>query len=382
LSYQWFFNGTNIIGATSTALTLISVQPSNSGNYNALVTNTSGSVTSAAALLTVSIAPTILTQPVAQVVVAGNTAIFSVTASGVPTPTVQWQFNGTNIAGASSSSYTNNNTQPANAGAYRAAITNVAGGLVSSNAMLIVQAPPSIVVAPSNQTLVVGTDAPFSVTATGTAPLYYQWYFNGTNIPGATSNVLTIASAQPGNAGNYTVGVTNSVGAATSPPATLNILTPASIVTPPASRTVISGSNATFTVTATGTAPLNYQWKFNGTNLSGKTTTSLIVSHARPEDAGQYVVTVDNTYGSDHSDPAILTVLSARPVISSSRIVSNHFRLTFQAESNVTYVIEYKVDLSGAGWSTLTTVSPGAGLFTFEDSASVSAHRLYRLRLQ
>jgi hypothetical protein len=382
LSYQWFFNGTNILGATSNVLTLVSVQTNNSGFYNALVTNTSGSVTSAAALLTVSTAPTILTQPVAQVVVAGNTSIFSVTASGVPTPTFQWQFNGTNIASATSSSYTNNNTLPSNAGAYRAAITNAAGGLVSSNAMLIVQSPPSIVVAPSNQTVLVGTDAPFSVTAAGTAPLFYQWYFNGANIPGATSNVLALANAQPANAGGYTVAVTNSVGNITSPPATLTILTPASIIAPPTSRSVVSGSNATFTVSATGTAPLTYQWKFNGTNLNGKTTTSLTISHARPEDAGQYIVTVDNTYGSDHSDPAILTVLSSRPVISSSRVVSNHFRLTFQAESGVTYVVEYKTDLNGASWNTLTNLTPGPGSVTFEDPAPASPRRFYRLRVQ
>jgi hypothetical protein len=380
LSYLWFFNGTNILGANANVLTLTAVQTNQSGLYNALVTNTSGSVTSAAALLTVSVAPTILTQPVAQVVVSGSTSIFNVTASGVPTPSFQWQFNGTNIAGATSTSYTNNNTQPANAGAYRAAITNAAGGVISSNAMLIVQSAPFIVVAPSNQTVVVGTDVPFSVTVGGTAPLYYQWYFNGANIPGATSNLLTVANPQPASAGSYTVTITNSLGAVTSPPATLTLLIPASITTPLTSHTVVTGSNATFTITATGTAPLNYQWFFNGTNLSGKTTTSLTISHAQPADAGQYKVTVDNTYGSDHSE-AILTVLSSRPVITSSSVVSNHFRLTFQAESSVTYVIEYKTDLTGANWNTLTNLTPGAGSVTFEDPAPASPRRFYRLRV-
>src|SRR5205823_6422413 len=148
--------------------------------------------------------------------------------------------------------------------------------------------PPSVTAAPTNQAVVAGNDAPFSVTAAGTSPLFYQWYFNGANIPGATSNVFTVAGAQPANAGAYTVSVTNMAGGITSSAANLNVLIPASITAQPASQTVISGSNATFAVAATGSAPLTYQWKFNGTNLAGKTTASLTVSHARTEDAGQY----------------------------------------------------------------------------------------------
>src|SRR5262249_44157526 len=162
-----------------------------------------------------------------------------------------------------------------------------------------------------------------------------------------------VFNAQPANAGAYTVTISNVAGATTSSPATLTVLTPASITAQPVSRTVVSGSNATFTVSATGSAPLTFQWKFNGTNLGGKTTTSLPISHARPEDAGQYVVAVDNPYGSDHSDPAILTVLSARPIISSFAFVSNHFRVVFQAEPNVTYVVEHKTSFGSTTWSAL-----------------------------
>src|SRR5207302_9587868 len=93
LNYQWFFNGTNIFGATDNVLTLTSVQPSDAGLYNALVTNTSGSVTSAAARLTVSTPPAIVSQPTNQTVMAGTSSAFMVMASGVPVPSFQWQFN-------------------------------------------------------------------------------------------------------------------------------------------------------------------------------------------------------------------------------------------------------------------------------------------------
>ena len=91
---------------------------------------------------------------------------------------------------------------------------------VTAVATLTVLVPPSIVSQPTNQTAVAGSDVGFSVAASGSMPLSYQWFFNGSVLPGATATNLNLLSVQSANAGNYWVVITNISGAVTSSVAT------------------------------------------------------------------------------------------------------------------------------------------------------------------
>ncbi len=189
---------------------------------------------------------------------------------------------------------------------------------------------PSIVTQPQPQTNTVGTPVEFTITASGTAPLFYQWQFNTTNISGATATNYAIASAQTTNAGNYTVIITNLAGKATSDVATLTVLltnTPPTITTNPiASQTNAVGGTANFSVAATGTAPLSYQWRFNGTNISSTATNSSFAkSNVQTNDAGPYTVVVTNIAGAVTSTVASLTVTSAPPTAAATNIVISQF---------------------------------------------------------
>src|SRR5262249_30183475 len=150
--------------------------------------------------------------------------------------------------------------------------------ITSSNAVLTVNTlslPPGIVTPPQSQTVTRSNNATFTVVASGTAPLSYQWQFNTVNIAGATSTTYTRTNVQLADAGNFTVAVANAAGAITSSIAVLTVTTtnvPPSITAQPQPLTVNQGSNATFSVTATGTVPLSYQWQFNAANISGATT--------------------------------------------------------------------------------------------------------------
>ena len=86
---------------------------------------------------------------------------------------------------------------------------------------------PAIQTQPQSQSAAVGNGVQFSVTATGRPGVTYQWYFNGAAITGATNSTYSLLSAQSGNAGNYTVVVSNLVGFVTSNPATLTVSTAA-----------------------------------------------------------------------------------------------------------------------------------------------------------
>jgi hypothetical protein len=174
----------------------------------------------------VNVPPAITAQPQSQTVNQGSNATFTVTASGTPAPGYQWTFNGTNINGANGSSYTRANAQLADAGTYAVIATNAGGSLASSNALLTVNVPPAITAQPQSQTVNQGSNATFTVTASGTPAPGYQWTFNGTNIVGATGSSYTRVSAQPTDAGSYAVIVTNAGGSLTSSNALLSIAVP------------------------------------------------------------------------------------------------------------------------------------------------------------
>src|SRR5207249_196207 len=183
------------------------------------------------------------------------------------------RFNGTNLSGATKTSYTRTNAQSADAGNYSVQVFNGLGSVFSSNAVLTVNAAPSITAQPQGQAVVLGSSAGFNVTAVGAAPLAYQWrkdgtnLANGANISGATTSALAVSNVQLADLGAYTVAVSNSYGSVTSSPSILGQATVPVILTQPQNQTNNFGTLASFNVVATGNG-LTYQWRRAGTNLA------------------------------------------------------------------------------------------------------------------
>jgi sugar lactone lactonase YvrE len=223
-TYQWKKDGTAIAGATNASLTLHNVLLADAGSYTVVVTNSVSSSTSGTALLTVRVPPAITTQPVSQTVTAGATVTFTVVAGGTPPLNYQWYKNGAAIAGATAASYTIATVQAADTARYTVVVSNAVTSATSSAAVLSLNGPPIIVTPPANQVVNTGQSAAFAVVAAGTAPLTYQWSKEGAALGGATAATLTLASAQPADAGRYTVTVSNTLGFVTSPAATLTVL--------------------------------------------------------------------------------------------------------------------------------------------------------------
>jgi hypothetical protein len=252
--------------------------------------------------------PNITGQPQNQSASQGASATFTVIASGSAPLHYQWSFYGTNLSGANGSSYIRTNAQPADAGPYSVVVTNTLGAATSSNALLVVIVPPTITTQPQSQTVTQGTSPTFTVAASGTAPFSYQWRLGGADISGATTSSYTRSNAQLTYAGNYSVVVTNSAGSATSSNALLTVVAPPGITAQPQNQVVLQGNNASFTVTASGTGPLFYQWRWFGANLAGATGTSLSLTAVTNKQSGPYTVVVTNAYGAATSQVATLTV--------------------------------------------------------------------------
>lgn len=333
-SYQWNLNSAAISGATSSTYTVPSAQSANAGNYSVTVTNGVGSVTSSLAAVTVG-TTTILSNPASISLIPTQTGLFSVSSQGVGQISYQWYqipsggSTGVALSGATSSNYTTPSVDLTYDGdQYYATVTDSCGTLNSTSATLTVtagNAPPTILTQPVGQTVPVGGTTSFTVVASGTPTLSYQWYripagqTTGTAIAGATAatyNVPATATTTANDQDSYYVVVTNSYGQATSQPASLAVGNGIQITQQPVTQYVSVGASATYQVTAVSALPLTYQWyeAAPGTStfaaIPGATSSSYTDPSASSTDNGAvfYVVVSNGVTTSVTSSSAALFV--------------------------------------------------------------------------
>ena len=278
------------------------------------IRNIAGNTNSDAATLTVLVPPTFTSQPASRTVVVGTDVTFTLAVSATPAPAIQWRFKGTPIPGANSGSYTVTAARTNDAGAYDAIVSNSAGTNASAVATLTVLELARILSDPATQNANAGSTVIFGVTAAGTPPLLYQWQFNGLTLGGASGSTLTLLNVQPTNVGAYTVVVGNAANTITSAVANLTVNVRPTITVQPTNLVVVAGSSVTFTAAATGTPPLSYFWRFNGTPIPGARGATLTLNSVQGFNAGIYSVIVSNVVGSVLSAPALLEVIAAGPV--------------------------------------------------------------------
>jgi len=319
LSYQWRFNGAAIGGANSPVLRLSGVTVANAGSYTVAVSNNAGNASSNAAVLTVSagapaaVAPSIVTQPVSVTARAGSTATFAVGVDGTGPFSFQWRRNGANITGATSAVLTFNAVALPNAGTFSVAVSNSAGSVTSSNAVLDVSADttptaPTITSQPSTLIVPYRGSGVVAVGATGSGPLAYQWSKDGAELPGATLPVLDFRIVAEQDVGTYTVTVSNSMGSVVSRAVDIILLDAPVITQQPLSVTANEGENAIFYVAASSSG-LRYQWSMNGSPLPGRIGNTLNVGPLVAGNSGAvYSVAVYNGAGMVYSEGAVLTV--------------------------------------------------------------------------
>lgn len=255
---------------------------------------------------------------------------------------------------------------------------------VDQSFLVLTNAMPVITADPTNVTINLGSDAFFGVSAT-TAPLNYQWRFNGLDLFGATNSTLFIPRATTNRAGPYRVVVSNPLGAVTSAVAVLTILAPPGvpqITMQPANRVARVGEAASFSIGATGNPTLLYQWyqgaspNTNGlvAGATGSTYTTGPVSTNT-----SYWVSVRNSLGMVDSTPGSVTVLPAITARLSLTRLSGMAAVYVDGPVGTQYLLQYSTNLTGTNWSTLLDYNQSVNPFIYIDSGSLGApFRLYR----
>jgi sugar lactone lactonase YvrE len=257
--------------------------------------------------------------------------------------------------------YTLKNIGPAVVGNYTVVVRNAFGAVTSDVATVSLSGPPVILSQPLNQTALIGDDVTMSVSTTGDLPQTYQWSLNGATLP-QNGSTISITNAQTTDAGTYKVVVSNSVGSVTSQPAVLQVGTAPVITNQPVSQEVVYPTNATFVGGASGSAPLRYQWLFNGTSMASATNASVVISNVVLTRAGSYQLVVTNVFGSTTSEAATLTIDQAPPAFTSppsstTMVYGNASVLTAGAISTIPFTYQWMLNgtlLDGATSSALT----------------------------
>ena len=357
MSYQWVQNGTSIVSATNTSLAITNAQLTNAGNYQLVVSNSYGAVTSAVAVLTVNDpAPSFTLQPTNRWVLQNSNATLTASVVGLPPFTYQWLLNGAAIPWATNTTITVTNAQPTNEGNYSLAASNAYGTATSSNAFLnVVDVPEAL--GPTNLTWVNSSQPPWfaesntthdgfaaaaagqssgsyqsvlQTTVTGPGTLSFWWADSGSaalifSVDGPTLATLRQSGLSWTNPTFYLASgvhvLTWTASSAFGGMAYLDQVTytpgptPVFITTQPASQTNAAGNNVTLSVGATGSPPLNYQWYFNGATISGATASSVTVANIQASNIGTYYVVVTNSCCMAVSSNAVLGVTPSAPTI-------------------------------------------------------------------
>ena len=351
----------------------------------------------ASGTLTVRMAPAIVTSPVSQTVVVGGGVTFTASASGYPTPTVQWQqsangSNYTNISGATSTTYIITAAAASlNGYHYRAVFTNIAGTATTSAATLTVQSAPAVTTNPTSSTVTAGQTATFKAAASGNPTPTVQWQVSTgggsfSNIAGATSTTLSVSATAVQNGSVYRAVFTNSVGSATTTSATLTVRFAPTVSASPSSQTVVAGQTATFSAAASGNPTPSIQWQVstNGgtsfSNVSGATSATLTVKSTTAAQNGyQYRAVFTNSVGTATTAVATLSVQFGPTVTTSptsqSTTAGQNVSFSAAASGNPAPSVQWQVSTDGGVTYSNISGATGTTLTLSSVSTSQSGYR-------
>ncbi len=358
LTFQWRRNGIEIPGATDDFLDLTNIGENQQGSYDVVIRNQLGSVTSSSAEVRVLGVPRLTQIPQSLDAAVGGRAVFSVVVDprdvALGGLEFQWFHDGEpvsvsqNILGAQSATLALTRIQSSMAGEYQVRVTGPGGEVLSDPAILSVVTAPVITNPPARQLKVLqGGNLELSVSAVGSEPLQYEWFFNSEVIPGATAATLRVESVDIVNEGTYRVRVSNGLGVASSSPSQVIVESPPVITQSFGNVVAKRGDPVTLRVEVTAKPDPLIIWKRNGVTIQGSSGNELTIPSVGDRHQGIYTVQAINPVGSDTVNGTIIVSEAPRilvPPRGGFAANGGSARLAVTAVSNLPLIYEWFIN--------------------------------------
>ncbi len=369
ITYQWKKGASIISNANAATYTLSNIQSGDAALYSVTLSNGCGNITSSDFQLNVNQKPSITVNPnPTNVLCAGAT--LTLNADVISATSYKWQKDGVDI-GNTTKTLTIPSVAASNAGVYTFVATNDCGNSTSGTAQVTIKDKPSItsISAPTNVCAGATASLVATVVPNGDNNLTYAWALNGTAVPNGNGATLVVPNFQAANAGTYSFTVTNSCGSTSS--ATNNQNVTIQLITTPSIATISNQSVCintsllvTTTITNLGSINPTYQWYFNGSAISGQTSSQLNISNIQTNKAGRYFVTVNNgctpTISSNEFNVTVLDAptIQTHPTALTETCSASSFSLSVAANNTQSYQwLKNDVAINNATSSSYTIAS-------------------------
>lgn len=377
LTYLWRRGDELLTTTTNGEFQIANVTSNNAGLYSVEVTNSVGGVRSDPVELRVLAPPHIAAFTGPRVARLGEPTTFEVQFQSTAPTSVAWYKDATLLAGETNATLHIPALKLTDAGTYLVRITDTGGVTQSEPIELSVSQPPRVEVSPESQVLPSGTNLVLRVIATGTQPLQYQWFHDGTAVESATNSLLEFVRVQTANSGRYWAEVRNDAGVTLSAEAVLQVLDPPEVTQPLPSQIVGVGEWVQWDLEYTGSEPIEIQWRHNGQVLAGETARQLRFQALSPAQAGAYSVTIRNPIQSSPARSTTLAILF--PAAIRLDADTREIVLTQPALEGAHYVLETLDGVEGSTWIELLNGNATANGVEVRQATS-DATRFYRFR--
>jgi PKD repeat protein len=382
MSYQWRLGGIPIPEATGSSLRIESVNPLTAGDYDVVVSNPNGSVTSGSVTVALNTAPAIVRTPAGATNLLCDRLVFRVGTNTCENTLFQWRHNGVPITGASGRELVLPNLTPGQQGVYDAVLTFGSQSVTSSLASVQIEIP-TVTRTPAGPTYKLCERLSLEVNAPPCQNATYQWRRGGVPVVGQMSRVLNLPSLQPSDAGDYDVVVEVEGDSVASRSVRIAVDSTPVITGQPRSTTVTNCSEVALCVTV-GPVPcatLSYQWSRSPLEggpmapIAGATASCLTLSNVEPANAGLYSVEVRNGIASVRSQEARVEVNALPGIVEPSRpssfrvragdgftnrvVALNCEHLSYQwSRDGTPVVLDGRHQTNGSGWLIVSAATP------------------------
>ncbi|MCF8254483.1 MAG: gliding motility-associated C-terminal domain-containing protein [Bacteroidia bacterium] len=306
INYQWYKNNTAIIGQQLDSLVFTSAAFADTGSYFVIAQGNCGIDTSLEAHVFLNTPPQILVQPDSIFVCKNETGSLRVLALGASS--FQWYHNGVILPGEIKDTLFINSVMDADTGNYFVSIKGNCDSLLTKEVYIAYKPKPVISFEPISMQKCEGSSGNFVTGVVSDFPIIYQWIKDGVELPGRNIDSLNLDTIQLSDTGYYQVRVISGCDTLYSDSATLSVIRNTQIVLEPITNNRCFGDQFSFTVEATGSDSLSYQWYKNGMPLFGEVADSLLIFSTQFSDTGNYYVSVYGACGHVSSDTVKLNM--------------------------------------------------------------------------